>query len=57
MGAGLADNLPEAGCMTAARSLTEAILWHGGEANTSKERLRTATSADRNAIIEFLRSL
>lgn len=40
-----------------ARSLSEAILWHGGEANTAKEKFRTATSAERNALLAFLRSL
>ena len=40
-----------------ARDLTEAILWHGGEAEASKERFRQMTAADRNALLEFLRSL
>jgi len=40
-----------------ARSLAEAILWHGGEAETSKEAFRTAPAADRNALLAFLRSL
>jgi CxxC motif-containing protein (DUF1111 family) len=40
-----------------ARSLEEAILWHGGEAEHAKESFRTAAPADRQALIEFLRSL
>ncbi|PTL78514.1 di-heme oxidoredictase family protein [Vitiosangium sp. GDMCC 1.1324] len=40
-----------------ARSLTEAILWHGGEANTSKESFRTQSSANRAALLKFLQSL
>ena len=40
-----------------ARSLTEAILWHGGEAETSRERFRTMSAADRAALLAFLGSL
>ncbi|MGC3959108.1 MAG: di-heme oxidoredictase family protein [Verrucomicrobiota bacterium] len=40
-----------------ARSLEEAILWHGGEAEASKETFRTMTAADRAALIKFLKSL
>ncbi len=40
-----------------ARSLDEAILWHGGEAEASKEAFRTMPTADRAAIIRFLKSL
>ena len=40
-----------------ARSLEEAILWHGGEAEASKEAFRTMPKADRDALIAFLRSL
>ena len=40
-----------------ARSLEEAILWHGGEAETSKESFRTMSAADRAALIKFLKSL
>ncbi len=40
-----------------ARTLEEAILWHGGEAEASKEAFRTMPAADRAALIEFLRSL
>jgi CxxC motif-containing protein (DUF1111 family) len=40
-----------------ARTLEEAILWHGGEAEASKEAFRTLPAADRAALIKFLKSL
>ena len=40
-----------------ARNLLEAILWHGGEAETSKEYFRNLPKADRDALIGFLKSL
>ena len=40
-----------------ARSLEEAILWHGGEAEASKENFRTLPTVDRAALIKFLKSL
>ena len=40
-----------------ARNLTEAILWHGGEAEASKERFRKSNAADRAAILRFLAAL
>ena len=40
-----------------ARSLEEAIMWHGGEAENAKERFRKLTKADRNAVVAFLGSL
>ncbi|MCY0997777.1 thiol oxidoreductase [Myxococcus sp. MISCRS1] len=40
-----------------ARSLSEAILWHGGEAESSKEAFRTASAAQRAALLRFLQSL
>jgi CxxC motif-containing protein (DUF1111 family) len=40
-----------------ARTLEEAILWHGGEAMTAREAFRTATKADRDALIAFLMTL
>ncbi len=40
-----------------ARSLAEAILWHGGEAESAKERFRTLPADDRAALIQFLQSL
>ena len=40
-----------------ARTLNEAILWHGGEAAASAESFRLANRADRDALIAFLQSL
>jgi len=40
-----------------ARSLVEAIMWHGGEADSSKDFFRLLKSSDRQALIEFLNSL
>jgi CxxC motif-containing protein (DUF1111 family) len=40
-----------------ARSLEEAILWHGGEAEAAKEAFRTMSAADRAALLKFLKSL
>ncbi len=85
MGAGLADNLPEADASGAewrtaplwsigltagvsggqeaylhdgrARNLSEAILWHGGEGEASKEAFRTMTSTQRAALLKFIQSL
>ena len=40
-----------------ARTLEEAILWHGGEAEASKEAFRLAEKSDREALIAFLEAL
>ena len=40
-----------------AATLEEAILWHGGEAEASKESFRTMSGEDREALIAFLKSL
>jgi CxxC motif-containing protein (DUF1111 family) len=40
-----------------ARSLEEAILWHGGEGESAKENFRTMSASDRAALIKFLKSL
>jgi CxxC motif-containing protein (DUF1111 family) len=40
-----------------ARNLTEAILWHGGEAEAARERFRTMDPTDRAALLRFLDSL
>lgn len=40
-----------------ARNVAEAILWHGGEAQVSREAFRTLPVASRTALIEFLESL
>ena len=39
------------------RNLTEAILWHGGEAATAKEAFRTMPRPEREALLRFLESL
>jgi CxxC motif-containing protein (DUF1111 family) len=40
-----------------ARSLEEAILWHGGEAKGSRDQFTQLSESDRQALIRFLRSL
>lgn len=40
-----------------ARSLEEAILWHGGEASSSREAFMKLPQVQRNNLIEFLNSL
>ncbi len=40
-----------------ARSLLEAILWHGGEAETQRDRVVSMVPADRAALIRYLESL
>ena len=40
-----------------ARSLLEAILWHGGEAEAAKQRVVAMTGEEREALLAFLRSL
>ncbi len=40
-----------------ARNLTEAILWHGGEAQAARDRFAAMDEASRNALIRFLQSL
>lgn len=40
-----------------ARSLAEAILWHGGEARRAREHFRMMKRSDRESLIAFLRSL
>lgn len=40
-----------------ARSVEEAILWHGGEAAAAQGRFRAASKQDRNDLLEFLRHL
>ena len=39
------------------RTLTEAILWHAGEAQKSRDRFRAMNAADRAALLRFLESL
>ena len=40
-----------------ARNVTEAILWHGGQAEKSREAFRTMSKADREALVRFVESL
>lgn len=39
------------------RTLLEAILWHGGEAQAAADRVRALSTADRQALLVFLGSL
>lgn len=40
-----------------ARGVVEAVLWHGGEAEASKERFRTLSANERADLVAFLNSL
>ncbi len=40
-----------------ARSLMEAVLWHGGEAEASRQHVLKLSKADREALVRFLESL
>ncbi|MEP7259501.1 MAG: di-heme oxidoredictase family protein [Flavitalea sp.] len=40
-----------------ARSLLEAVLWHGGEALTAKNKILAMSSGERDALVKFLESL
>lgn len=40
-----------------ARSITEAILWHGGEGEAAKQAFVNLSAADRNALLKFVNSL
>ncbi|MEC7669375.1 MAG: di-heme oxidoredictase family protein, partial [Pseudomonadota bacterium] len=40
-----------------ARSLLEAILWHGGEAQASRDSVVSMDPPDRHALITYLESL
>jgi len=40
-----------------ARSLLEAILWHGGEAQAARDKVVSLPKADRDALIQFLENL
>lgn len=40
-----------------ARTLMEAVMWHGGEAEQSREYVRTLSKTDREALIAFIESL
>ena len=40
-----------------ARSLEQAILWHGGEADHVKRKFKALSKDDRDAVLAFLRAL
>ncbi|HNO23225.1 MAG TPA: di-heme oxidoredictase family protein [Leptospiraceae bacterium] len=40
-----------------ARGFQEAVLWHGGEAEKSREKYKSLSKADRNSVLKFLESL
>ena len=40
-----------------ARNVTEAILWHGGEAQNSKNKFKALSSQKRNELLAFINSL
>ena len=40
-----------------ARNIEEAILWHGGEAEASKNRYKNLTKKERQNLLAFINSL
>jgi CxxC motif-containing protein (DUF1111 family) len=40
-----------------AKNLTEAILWHGGEAENSKNKFKALTQIERKQVLDFIKSL
>jgi CxxC motif-containing protein (DUF1111 family) len=40
-----------------ARDVTEAILWHGGQAEKAREAFRTMPKEEREALVTFVESL
>jgi CxxC motif-containing protein (DUF1111 family) len=40
-----------------ARTLAEAILWHGGEGESSRAKFQALSESDKNALVAFLKSL
>lgn len=40
-----------------ARTLSEAIIWHGGEAKSSRDKFLKLSKSDRDKLIQFLRSI
>nr|HPQ97478.1 di-heme oxidoredictase family protein [Thiolinea sp.] len=59
-GLGLVQTVnPEAGFLHDGRaaSVMEAILWHGGEAETARQAVLALDKTDRNALVHFLESL
>jgi CxxC motif-containing protein (DUF1111 family) len=43
--------------LTAGVSLGEAIMWHDGEAKSSKDNFSAMSQSDRDALIRFLKTL
>ena len=39
------------------QNITEAILWHGGEATTSKEAFKNLTAEERSDLLAFINAL
>jgi CxxC motif-containing protein (DUF1111 family) len=59
-GIGLSETVNGAGAFLhdgRARNFTEAIMWHDGEANASRQAFSGLSRADRDALIAFLKSL
>ncbi len=59
-GIGLAQKVnPDVGFLHdgRARTLLEAVMWHGGEAAVSREAVRAMSAEDRAALVRFLESL
>ena len=60
-GLGFASNLPDFKISYLhdgrARTISEAILWHGGEAKRSRDNFRSLSKIQRDELISFLRSL
>lgn len=40
-----------------ARSLEEAVLWHGGQASKSRERFKALSAKERQQLLDFVSSL
>ncbi len=40
-----------------ARNVTEAVLWHGGEAEVSRDAFRNLTKAEREALVRFVEAI
>jgi CxxC motif-containing protein (DUF1111 family) len=40
-----------------AKSIEEAILFHGGEADLSKTKFKNLSATDKSAVLKFLKSL
>jgi len=40
-----------------ARNVTEAILWHGGEAEPARNKFAALSQTDRDALLAFVNSL